>query len=63
MRKSLLFLLLGVALLVTPSAFFSTKSDAANPFRQDAPAAGNRPAPLPNSTSDSRAATSSTTRS
>ena len=48
MRKSPLFLLLGVALLVTPAAFFSTKSDAANPFRQDAPAAGNRPAPLPN---------------
>jgi Zn-dependent metalloprotease len=48
MRKSLLFVLLGVALLATPSAFFSTKSDAANSLRQDTPAAGSRPAPLPN---------------
>ena len=48
MRKSLLLALLGVALLVTPAAFFSTKSDAANPPRQDGPAAGNRPVPLPN---------------
>ncbi|HEX8557267.1 MAG TPA: M36 family metallopeptidase [Pyrinomonadaceae bacterium] len=47
MRKSLLTALLGFALLVTPVAF-STKSDAANPAGQDAPAAGNRPQPLPN---------------
>ncbi|MFN2416039.1 MAG: M36 family metallopeptidase [Pyrinomonadaceae bacterium] len=47
MRKSLLTALLGFALLATPVAF-STKSDAANPLRQDAPAAGNRPTPLPN---------------
>jgi Zn-dependent metalloprotease len=43
MRKSLLTALLGVAVLVTPVAF-STKSDAANPLRQNVPAAS----PLPN---------------
>src|SRR5215207_11768657 len=47
MRKSLLIALLAAALLATPAAF-STRSDAANPLRQDAPAAGNRPAALPN---------------
>src|SRR5829696_5308386 len=47
MRKSLLTALLAAALLATPAAF-STRSDAANPLRQDAPAAGNRPEPLPN---------------
>ncbi|HLM55729.1 MAG TPA: M36 family metallopeptidase [Pyrinomonadaceae bacterium] len=49
MRKTLLAGLLGVALLATPAAF-STKSDAANPIRQNAPAASprNNPAPLPN---------------
>ena len=47
MRKSLLTALLGFALLVTPFAF-STKSDAANPLRQNVPTAGNRPTPLPN---------------
>ena len=47
MRKSLLTALLGFALLATPVAF-SPKSDAANPLRQDAPAAGNRPTALPN---------------
>ncbi|HEX8294053.1 MAG TPA: M36 family metallopeptidase [Pyrinomonadaceae bacterium] len=48
MRKSLLTALLCVALLATPAAF-STKSDAAGPLRQDAPAAGGgRSAPLPN---------------
>src|SRR5687767_1268322 len=47
MRKSLLTALLGFALLATPAAF-STKSGAANLLRQDAPAAGNRPTPLPN---------------
>jgi extracellular elastinolytic metalloproteinase len=46
MRKSLLTGLLGVALLVTPVAF-SPRSDAANPLRQNAPAAGPR-TPLPN---------------
>src|SRR5829696_467864 len=47
MRKSLLTALLAAALLATPAAF-STRSDAANPLRQDAPAAGNHPGPLPN---------------
>src|SRR5688500_14323621 len=47
MRKSLLTALLGFALLAAPVAF-STKSDAANPLRQNAPAANNRPTPLPN---------------
>jgi Zn-dependent metalloprotease len=47
MRKSLLTALLGFALLATPLAF-SNKSDAANPLRQDAPAEGSRPTPLPN---------------
>ena len=47
MRKMLLTALLAAALLATPAAF-STKSNAANPLRQDAPAAGNRPKPLPN---------------
>jgi Zn-dependent metalloprotease len=47
MRKSLLTALLGFALLATPLAF-SIKSDAANPLRQNTPAAGNRPTPLPN---------------
>jgi Zn-dependent metalloprotease len=48
MRKSLLTALLAAALLAMPTAF-STKSDAANPLRQDAPAAaGRRPTPLPN---------------
>ena len=47
MRKSLLTALLAAALLATPTAF-STRSDAANALRQDAPAAGNRPEPLPN---------------
>jgi Zn-dependent metalloprotease len=47
MRKSLLTALLGFALLATPLAF-STKSDAANPLRQNPPPAGNRPTPLPN---------------
>jgi Zn-dependent metalloprotease len=47
MRKSLLTMLLAAALLATPAAF-SVKSDAANALRQDAPAAGNRPQPLPN---------------
>ncbi|HEV2860591.1 MAG TPA: M36 family metallopeptidase [Pyrinomonadaceae bacterium] len=49
MRKSLIAGLLGVALLATPAAF-STKSDAASPIRQNAPASSprNNPAPLPN---------------
>ena len=47
MRKSMLTALLGLALLATPFAF-STKSGAANPLRQNEPAAGNRPTPLPN---------------
>jgi Zn-dependent metalloprotease len=47
MRKSLLTALLVAALLATPAAF-STKSNAANPPRQDAPAAGTRPDTLPN---------------
>ena len=47
MRKSLLTALLAFALLAMPTAF-SVKSDAANPPRQDTPAGGNRPTPLPN---------------
>ncbi|HWS90348.1 MAG TPA: M36 family metallopeptidase [Pyrinomonadaceae bacterium] len=47
MRKMLLTALLAAALLATPAAF-TPRSDAANPLRQDAPAAGNRPTPLPN---------------
>src|SRR5215208_8145434 len=47
MRKMLLTALLAAALLATPAAF-TPRSDAANPLRQDAPAAGNRPATLPN---------------
>ncbi len=47
MRKSLLTALLAAALLAMPTAF-SPKSDAANPLRQDAPAAGKRPQPLAN---------------
>ncbi|HEX7313423.1 MAG TPA: M36 family metallopeptidase [Pyrinomonadaceae bacterium] len=47
MRKSLLIALLAAALLATPTAF-TTRSDAANPLRQNAPAARNRPEPLPN---------------
>ncbi|HEX8503294.1 MAG TPA: M36 family metallopeptidase [Pyrinomonadaceae bacterium] len=47
MRKSLLAGLLGLGLLVAPNAF-TFKSDAANPLRRNAPAAGDRPTPLPN---------------
>jgi Zn-dependent metalloprotease len=47
MRKILLTALLAAALLAMPAAF-STRSDAANSLRQDAPATGNRPEPLPN---------------
>lgn len=47
MRKLLLSALLAAALLATPTAF-TNRSNAANPLRQDAPAVGNRPQPLPN---------------
>src|ERR1044072_7455954 len=47
MRKSLLTALLAATLLAMPTAF-SPKSDAANPLRQNPPAAGKRPTPLPN---------------
>ena len=48
MRKSLLTALLAAALLATPTAF-STKSNAANPLRQNRPTAGgNSPTPLSN---------------
>jgi len=47
MRKMLLTALLAAALLATPAAF-TPRSDAANPLRQDAPAAGKGPQRLPN---------------
>lgn len=47
MRKSVLAALLGLVLLAAPAAF-STRSSATNLLRQNAPAAGNRPSPLPN---------------